>query len=267
MQVLGLCRFSYPAIGGFQVEHASPAERAAFLYEPARMDERFRIFEAFTLPALRGQSDPDFTLLVVVGDDLPAVHLERLRALIAGLPQAQIVPRAPGVHRKVMQQVINAARRDDGQPCIQFRMDDDDAVSLRFVESLRQVAADVRPLIDRNRTTAIDFTRGHIARPSAQGIWAERVTRGYWAPGMAVVSAPRDPLTVMNFNHARVWHLMPTITLNTPDMFVRGICAQNDSSLVGGADMELLDPEGEARFSAAYGIDAGRVRALYRGPA
>ena len=40
MQVIGLCRFSYPAIGGFQVEHDSIEERIAFLYAEKRLPAR-----------------------------------------------------------------------------------------------------------------------------------------------------------------------------------------------------------------------------------
>ena len=50
MQVIGLCRFSYPGIGGFQIEHDSLEDRIAFLYAPERLEERFRFFECFTLP-------------------------------------------------------------------------------------------------------------------------------------------------------------------------------------------------------------------------
>jgi hypothetical protein len=42
MEVIGLCRFSYPAIGGFQVEHETLEERIAFLYADKRLEERFR---------------------------------------------------------------------------------------------------------------------------------------------------------------------------------------------------------------------------------
>ena len=52
MQVIGLCRFSYPAIGGFQVDHPDIAARIAYLYGPARMEERFATFETLTLPPL-----------------------------------------------------------------------------------------------------------------------------------------------------------------------------------------------------------------------
>ena len=39
MQVIGFCRFSYPAEGGFQVEHDTTEARAAYLYAPERIDE------------------------------------------------------------------------------------------------------------------------------------------------------------------------------------------------------------------------------------
>src|SRR5680860_355103 len=98
MQVIGLCRFSYPALGGFQIEHGTPAARAAFLYDPVRMEERFATFTALTLPPLKAQTDPEFTLAIVVGDAMPEPMLERLLDLTQNVPQAVIIPRAPGRH-------------------------------------------------------------------------------------------------------------------------------------------------------------------------
>ena len=37
MQVIGLCRFSYPAIGGFQIEHETLENRIGFLYAEDRL--------------------------------------------------------------------------------------------------------------------------------------------------------------------------------------------------------------------------------------
>ena len=134
MQVIGLCRFSYPAIGGFQVEHDSIEERMAFLYNEARMEERFRLFEAVALPCLREQTDPDFELIIVIGDSLPPHHESRLRDLIADMPQLRIEKHPPRKQRPIMKDILNAARRDPDAPCLQFRYDDDDAVSVDFVE-------------------------------------------------------------------------------------------------------------------------------------
>lgn len=261
-QVIGLCRFSYPAQGGFQTEHDSHEERTRFLYADARMDERFRIFEAFTLATLKAQTDPDFTLLVVTGADMPPHRLAQLRALLDTLPQAVLRVLKPGRHRSVMQQVINDAR--DRRPCIQFRMDDDDGVACDFVAKTRAQAAEAAPLIARNRLTAIDFTRGHIAQPTAAGILAEPTARQYWVPSLSVVARAGEALTVMNFNHVKLWQFMPTITLHDPDMFVRGISDWNDSGVRSGPAAALLDRAGETLFRRRYGICADRVRALYQ---
>lgn len=266
MQVLGLCRFSYPAHGGFQSGHDTIAERIRFLYADARLDERFRLFESFTLPSLQAQTDPDFTLIVVIGTDMPAARREQLEALLKGLPQAQLRAIPPGPHRAVMAQVINDARQGDKRACIQFRMDDDDAVARDFVAKTRAAARDAAPLITRNRLTAIDFTHGHIAQPTARGILAGPVARQYWVPGLSVVAQPGVSLTVMNFNHVKLWQFMPTLTLNDPDMYVRGISDWNESGVradVSGA--ALLDDAGETLLRSRYNISADRVRTIYRG--
>ena len=49
MQILGICRFSYPALGGFQIEHDSIEERCDYLYAPEQLDMRFSCFETLTL--------------------------------------------------------------------------------------------------------------------------------------------------------------------------------------------------------------------------
>ena len=69
MQVIGLCRFSYPALGGFQREHETIEQRKAFLYDEARLKHRLRLFQAFNLPSILAQTDTDFQYLILVGDD------------------------------------------------------------------------------------------------------------------------------------------------------------------------------------------------------
>lgn len=265
MQVVGLCRFSYPALGGFRTGHADPAERARFLYRPARLEERFRLFESFTLPSLQAQADPDFTFVVVTGDDLPGWALDRLKGLLAGLPQAVHRACPPGVHRKVMQAAINDARHRGAPECLQFRLDDDDAVSRDFIAGIRAAARDVTGSLATQRMLAIDFNHGHVARPTPRGIEALPVARNYWAPGLAMLTRVRDGLTVMNFNHAAIWKFMPTLTFNRPHSFVRGLGSSNDSQFHDGTGLTLLDPAGEALFRAEYGICADRVRRIWQG--
>lgn len=268
MQVIGLCRFSYPALGGFQVEHESPEARADFLYDPVRMEERFATFETLTLPPLRAQSDPDFILLIVIGDTMPDVLLSRLLDLVEDMPQAVVVPRAPGRHRQVMREVINAARTDTGLPSLQFRMDDDDAVAVDYVARLRAAAGDLAPLIAKTRYTGIDFNTGFIARIGPGGIAAKPTTETLWTPGLGMAVAPGASRGIMNFSHAKLSRVMPVTSFPDEHMYIRGHNAFNDSRQKDGiAPVRLppLDASGEALFRDRFSIDADHVRRVMAG--
>ena len=268
MQVIGICRFSYLGHGGFQVEHGDLEERAGFLYDPARMEERFRTFETLTLPSLRAQTDGDFTLLIVTGDNLPAPYSERLHALVADMPQAVIRAHAPGKHRQVMQEAINAVRRFDKDPCLQFRMDDDDAVAKVYVERLREVAHDLRKFSRGHRHIAIDFNQGYLVGLGAAGLSACPTQRPLTTAALALMFKPSVKLTVMNFAHQKLAQMMPTVTLTGEDMLLRGHNAFNDSRQKPGVKpvaLAPLDPAQEALFRQVYNVDADHVRRVYAG--
>lgn len=100
MQVIGLCRFSFPALGGFQIEHETLEDRRHFLYNPERLEERFRLFETSTLPCFREHTDEDFLLLVAVGECLPNAALDRLMDLASGIKQFRIVRKSAETGKK-----------------------------------------------------------------------------------------------------------------------------------------------------------------------
>ena len=265
MQVIGLCRFSYPAEGGFQVEHDDTATREAYLFAPARLEERFRHFETICLPGLKAQSDPDFTFLVLVGTSLPPAARERLEALLEGLPQACIVARPPGPHRAVCQEVINAAR-DMAEPCLQVRHDDDDAVAVDFVATLREAARDVASLRAKHRLVGFDWNRGYVARPDAEGICAEETVTPYWGVAEAMAVAPGVKQSTMNFGHNKIMRFMPTVTFTDRPMYVRGHNEHNDSRQkkhVKPVALPRLDGDGEALFRERFAIDADQVRRIF----
>lgn len=262
MQVIGLCRFSYPAQGGFQVEHASIEERCRYLYSQPRMEERFRLFEAIAMPCLQEQTDPDFTFVVLVGDNLPKPHLERLNDLIVSFPQARIVTAAPGPHREVMKRVLNQARNNPQDPCLQFRHDDDDAVSVDFVERLRQTAADCPGLIAKNRTVAIDFNKGFVAEASADGLAVTEIHRPYYTAAMGMYVRGGCQLSIMNFGHERIARFMPSVTISDAPMFVRTHNGYNDSRQKKAKPLPLapLTPELSGEFEARFAIREDDVR-------
>lgn len=269
MQVIGLCRFSYPAIGGFQVEHETVEDRIAYLYAPERLEERFRYFETITLPGIRAQSDPEFTFLILTGESLPDIYRQRLQALVADIPQAVILAYPPGEHRGTMQKVINLHRVASHEPCLQFRLDDDDAVAFTYVEKLRDAARDVAALMRNHRHVAIDFNQGYIARPGPEGIDAMPIQAPYWTPALALMLRPDVRMSVMNYSHGKVFRAMPTVTFTGEDMMLRGFNRFNDSRFKKAAKpaaLTPLDAKGELLFQMTYGIDSDHVRRVFSAP-
>lgn len=265
MQVIGLCRFSYPALGGFQVEHDSTEARCAYLYDPARLEERFRLFETVALPCLRAQTDPDFTLVVVIGESLPKPHQERLRDLVADIPQIRIEAHPPRQQRPIMKDILNAARHDSTAPCLQFRFDDDDAVSVDFVERLRQSIRDCPGLIARNRTVAVDFNMGFAATFGAEGIRASEIHRPFYTAALGMYVAGRCQQTIMNFAHQKIGRFMPAISYSDAPMFVRGLHSSNDSRQkdVKPAEVKPLTSELIGAFEARFAIREAAVNQVF----
>ena len=267
MQTIGICRFSYPAIGGFQVTHADTAAREAYLYDPRRMEERFALFETLTLPPLRAQTSKNFTLAVVVGESLPRSYRDRLDALLADLPQAVVLALPSLPHRKAMQTTINDLRTAAADEyCLQFRMDDDDAVACDFVERLRQSGRDLQRMAQRHGTVALDYCRGFIVRAGPSGLMAAPTDAALSAAGLGVLIKPKLKTTIMNYGHQNIGNVMPVVRFTNPHMMVRSHNSHNDSRQKPTARRVSLlpvDPDAEQMFRDRFNIDADHVRAVF----
>ncbi len=267
MQVIGLCRFSYPALGGFQVEHDTTAARIDYLFDPARLEERFRTFQAFTLPCIAAQTDPDFTFLVVIGNQMPKLYRDRLMDLLSAVPQAVVQEHAPGPHRQVMQAALNSVRRDTLAPCLQFRLDDDDAVSVQYVEELRNAARQLDTLVSTNRHIAIDFNNGWIAKPSSAGLSVVNTVQSFWTPALAISVQPGTGKSIMNFGHSKLAHHMPAVTLPNEHMFIRGHNDFNDSRQnkrrTKQFNLAPITQDQADLLKLGFNVDTDQVRALY----
>ena len=96
-------------------------------------------------------------LILLTGTCLPSPYLERLQDMTSDVPQIRIVQKDPAPHKAMVRDILNNARQTPDQPCIQFRNDDDDAVSVDFVERLRRMADDNAGLMQRYESVGIDF--------------------------------------------------------------------------------------------------------------
>ncbi|NCX08570.1 MAG: hypothetical protein EBW37_11535 [Rhodobacteraceae bacterium] len=167
MQVIGLCRFSYPALGGFQREHETIEQRKAFLYDEAHLKHRLRLFRAFNLPSILAQTDTDFQYLILVGNDLPVWARDQLNDLTKWADHIKILPYPSHPHRQIAEQVILDHLDVAHAHSIQFRLDDD-AVHRTFIERLKTTAAVQTTLCPRLCTRLCDPAFGR--RIAGRGI-------------------------------------------------------------------------------------------------
>ncbi|WP_324755136.1 glycosyltransferase [Roseovarius sp. Pro17] len=264
MRVIGICRFSYPALGGFKRMHDTVADREAYLYGSARMALRFAHFETLTLPSVRAQTDPDFTFLIVIGQNMPEPWLTKLRTLCAPVPQIKIVECEPLKHRLALQLAIQDELGEGRPESLQFRLDDDDAMGVDFVELARSVARRTARLRRRQPRTAIEFNTGYAATLSSDGIIAKDVISAFWACGLAVHFADGDNKTIMNFGHHKLHHVMPSIIHPHPSMYIRAKHTDNDSEAkFRPRNMKPLSDTQSQIFKDRFNVDEEQARAVF----
>ena len=257
VQILGLCRFSVPSLGGFQTEHDSLEARRAALYHPARLEARLAWFETVMLPAIAAQDDRDFTLVLLVGEDLPEPWRGRLLALVAGIPEIVVEWAAPGPHREICAAAMRAHVEPGARVLAQFRLDDDDAVARGFTARLRADLPPVLGLLDRRKGFAVDYGKGIVLRWKNRMLSAEARHARQWTPGLVYVNRPEEDRFILDTQHHQMWRYMPVISWTDELMWVRGAHDGNDSAVPrAGADRIAMTEERLHRLlDRRFGID------------
>ena len=265
MQAIGLCRFSYPALGGFQIEHATTADRIAFLYATDRIEERFRLFETVALPCMAAQTDPRWEIIIVIGDSLPKQYADRLQDMVAHIPQISIQVHAPRPQREVMKEIFNRARIDPSQPCLQFRYDDDDAVSVDFIERLREASDDCASLNAKHPIVAYDWSYGYAANFSADGIVAKDIRVKQYVASLGVHIRGGSRFTIMNFAHTKLDQFMPVVNFGDYPMWIESHNGFNDSHASQKQNIPFtpLTAAQKGEFIARFAINEDAVKAAF----
>lgn len=234
VQVLGLCRWSYPsAPGAFQrdAKGGLDAIRAA-LYDPLRMAVRLYFLEHVVLPPLRAQTDPDFTLLLLMGDQLPADVRTKVEALIADIPQIKPIYGPEGQPHQVICRDVMVAHRDPKVRAVaEVRMDDDDAVAVDLVERTRDMFDRTKALYRSGGKLALDFNKGFILRTEPTGVTFQPVITRYWGCALVLFQRPQSAESLLDLNHAQMWKRIPTVTFPRIRMYLRGAHGGNDSGV------------------------------------
>lgn len=234
LHILGLCRWSYPSqAGAFKNRGRTLEELRTELYAHERLDTRLFFFENLVLPSVKAQTDPDFTLVLMMGDQLPEPWRGRLLELISDVPQIRPVFLPEGQnHMEACRDVMRAARDPDADLVAEFRLDDDDAVAASFIARLRGLYPQLRPIYEEAKRCAVDFCRGFLFRCESDGsVGFETAQARLWTPALALYLPREHQRSLLNYPHMRTWRQMPVLSLNTAPMFIRGGHDGNDSEI------------------------------------
>ncbi|MCZ0961444.1 glycosyltransferase [Paracoccus benzoatiresistens] len=266
VQMLGLCRFSYVGLRGYQQDHATFDERRAFLYDPGRLARRWRWFATLALPGWLAQTDPDFTLVIMTGPDLPEPYMSRLRDLAEATPQLRLELVPPmELHLDACRAAIAPHVDPRADVVGHFRHDDDDAVALDYVASARRDFAQVQGLWQAEGKLSLDHSRGLMLRAGAGG--AEFVPRIAHNMGVAltIFLRPDQPQTALHFNHMKLPLWMPVVAVTRPLMFIRSIHADSDSGDMGpGIPWRIEEAELDRQLSRRFGLTRADLESLAR---
>lgn len=256
VQVLGLCRFSVPSLGAFQVEHDSIDARRAMLYAPERLAHRFLWFSHVALPCIRAQTDPDFRLIVLLGEDFPEPWLTRMRDLVADVPQVVLDFAPPGPHREVCGDAMRRHVDPTADVLAQFRLDDDDGVAVDFVARIRADLTAALPIFGRSDLMALDYCRGVLLTEKDGDLIPTLRRASLWTPALVLLTRPMTPRMVLDYPHHLIWRHMPVLSMQDEVMFIRGAHGGNDSAIGQERRPETLPLERwPGLMQRRYGID------------
>lgn len=267
-QIIGLLRFSYPAQEGFSVSQLSPAALEDHLYDPDRLETKFSYLETITLPSLAAQTDPDFTLVIKSGQNLPWPFKKRIRRLEEryGFVKSVFLQRmgAAGAAKRGFRRALE----EDATHVTGFRIDDDDAVAVDYIEKTRLLS---NKIIDAGlaiRPFVIAFSKGvywNLADPK-QSFYEFREAQPLGL-ACAMITTSDLETSIYRYNHRRLPCHVPTFMDPDDFMFLRTLHWHNDSGRRVPPHAEILNHNKAWKlFEKRFGLDVRAAISLMPEP-
>lgn len=263
IQVLGLCRFSMLAVGDFQTTGMDIEANRAILYDPARMARRMAWFQNLCLPPLMWQQDPDFTLVIATGTDLPQPWLGELQEIAEALPQIRLEQLPPDRQAAMCREALARHVEPDADVVVQFRMDDDDTVALDYVQRVRRDFALVERLMNPHHPVVINYTSGMVAELRGGQFQLHHEMAQNWGLAQSFYFQAGRQRSMMNYRHDKVWTKVATLAVPGRPMWIRGHHDQNDSQghLIGRNRVAASPAELDDMLGRRFGLDRAALAA------
>lgn len=257
-------RFSYLSTNGFAKSVPDVDARRAVLYDPARLERRFRFFESVALPTLARQDDRDFTCAVLIGSCFPDRWRARLEDLVSNVAMIQIVTLPPMVHIQAVKAAYDALPQQDAVTHVAtFRQDDDDGLHKTTVSRIRAIADNALQMWQGRAPFVIAFNRGFYLDPTEDPPFSEWYERAPIGIGLALVAPKGDGATVFRRNHRNLVEYYDCYSEVAQPMWIRSVHQDNDSAAMPQGRPGTLKARGIARtLKEGFGLTTDCLKDL-----
>lgn len=265
-QIVGVCRFSYLGLGGFEASKLETEALADMLYDQARMMRRFAFFENLCLPSLAAQTDGDFTLVVLIGTSMPVRFRKRLKGLAETYPFLRICALEPNGPLNATRRAFRRGTRDGADFVTGFRIDDDDAVAVDYIARTRTVSDQLIRMgwADADHPAVIAFHRGiYWDMTDRDQPFHDFREIGPLGLASAMVTVPDSQSNIFRWNHRRLAAHARLWSDPSDTMFLRTLHQHNDSgrTIPPGAE-PIPKPRAKTLLSERFGLDPDDVMSL-----
>lgn len=257
--IYGHIRFSFYGVTDTRLRPDPDGTALARLYDETRMARRFFLFETLTLPSLLAQTDRNFRTVIMSSSVMPDRFKDRLSALAARLPGAMVefseYQRGDKAFRRIMAQAGGAGGREAS---VHFRLDDDDALSIRYIHRLREISRTLSP------STHITFPTGILLFPaSPSGPTGTSMVRQqlFTAQGLATVNGGAFQKNPFQMMHGAVWTRWPAVSDPRTVGYIRVQHFENDTLARQDRVIGALQVERSGRRAARHAANVDRALA------
>ncbi|MGQ0567622.1 MAG: glycosyltransferase [Gemmobacter sp.] len=205
-RIHGYIRFSYLGRSDARASRngMSDAERAAVIYAPLRMAQRFHLFEHVCLPSLRAQTHADFRIVLLASPEMPEADRHRLQALAATLPQAEVLySQADSVVEALNPVITDLTARAKGMT-YHFRLDDDDALCTTAIATMDRYCDLAVP------DELLTMPRGFTLVRDGEAVHLLRRHEDFVSAGLGFFTAPGTLRNPYSGSHRKIYRHVPT---------------------------------------------------------
>ncbi len=217
--------------------------------EDTWLGERLELFQKYCFPAVRAQSNQNFTWLILFDEQTPARYLGIIRAYAK---YANLVPVLCGDYESILPTVRDKMRETapDADWYVSTRLDNDDMLSVHYVHCLQEIvnSMDEAQLAPAD-TLYVNFPKG-LQLQEGELYDFEDQTNAF----VSLIERSDDPKTVFWVDHPSIYNVSPVIQAETRPLWLQVLHERNVYNYLRGTKLEQGDYSKDFPFLFSEGI-------------